>query len=64
MTSAADYVHLHAVRLLALALKLREKGNTDYADAVAAMASQCLEEAAALEHSKSRPGLGAVSDPL
>ncbi len=60
MTSAADYYHSRAVRLLALALKLREKGNTDYADAVAAMASQSLDEAAALDHSKSRSGVGAV----
>ncbi len=53
MTSAADYSRLRAVRLFALALKLRELGNTDYADAVAAVASQSLDEAVAL-HSKSQ----------
>ncbi len=49
MTSAADYSRLRAVRLFALALKLRELGNTDYADAVAAVASQSLGEAVALQ---------------
>ncbi len=48
MTSAADYSQLRAVRLFALALKLRELGNSDYADAVAALASQALDEAVAL----------------
>ncbi len=49
ITSAADYSRLRAVRLFALALKLRELGNTDYADAVAAVASQSLDEAVALQ---------------
>jgi hypothetical protein len=52
MTSAADYFKLRAVRLFALALKLRKKGSTDYAVTVAAMAGQSLEEAAALERSR------------
>ncbi len=54
MTSAADYFQLRAVRLLALALKLREKGNTDFADAIAKMASQSLDEAAALKLAQQR----------
>ncbi len=55
MTNAADYFQLRAVGLLALALKLREKGNSDFADAIAKMASQSLDEAAALKLAQQRP---------
>ncbi len=52
MPCAADYFRWRAVRLFALVIMLREKGNADNADAVAAAASQSLDEAVAL-HARS-----------
>ena len=43
MNQATDYSRSRAVRLLAVALKLREKGSIEHADAVAAIALQCLD---------------------
>jgi hypothetical protein len=41
---ATDYSRSRAVRLMALALKLREKGSIEHADSVAAIALQCLDD--------------------
>ena len=44
MNQATDYSRSRAVRLLALALKLREKGRIEHADSLAAIALQCLDD--------------------